>query len=76
MGIRTMLITNLNIIIISTTISLHNINDNQIFYFTDDYTDVAHECMRKNGDHKEDINDILYKLIREQLEEEDKMNTH
>jgi predicted DCC family thiol-disulfide oxidoreductase YuxK len=45
---------------------------NPVFYFTEDYSESAQECMRKSNDIPEDINDILYNLIRKELEEEDR----
>jgi|688.fasta_scaffold666966_1 hypothetical protein len=56
-----------SIIIISSTISLSP--EAEIIYLDNDYSEVAKEYMeQKNTDNKiQDINDILYKTIAEEL---------
>jgi hypothetical protein len=59
------------VILISISLTTFTNDHNQVFYFTEDYSESAQECMRKSNDIPEDINDILYNLIRKELEEED-----
>jgi hypothetical protein len=60
------------VIIISINLITFTNDHNPVFYFTEDYSESAQECMRKSNDIPEDINDILYNLIRKELEEEDR----
>jgi hypothetical protein len=57
------------VIIVSSTISLNN--PEKIFYLDSDYSEEAHKLMIQNN-HKEffDSNDILYKAILKELQEE------
>lgn len=72
-----MLLQNVSTIILSTTISLTSCYNEKVFYFDEDYTEVAQEYMRNNSYRPKDINDILYDLIRKELEEEEyKTHSH
>jgi hypothetical protein len=65
------MIQSAKIILISISLTTFTNDHNPVIYFTEDYSESAQECMRKSNYIPEDINDILYNLIRKELEEKD-----